>query len=397
MTKPSEPTVYEKLQRTINEWPIRAPPSKNLDKMLRLIFTPEEAEIMAFFNQPHLDRPSEKKFLKRVLKATDKYTEQQILDILEGLARKCMINKSIKKDVDGKEKAKYYVWPMVIGIFEWFYSKVGMEDGTYSEETIKKVTRLFENYAYEGFMMEIGPSNYPWARVLPAGQANKIIEVNEDLGIDKPVVLPFEQVENAIKNARKIVIIKCACRTKGKYSPDPEHGQCTHPIDACMVLDASGEFEYAGMVVEKPTSEEALEMLKKWEKRGLVHCTSNAQEMNFICNCCSCHCGILRGIVEMRNPRALMKSNYMARYNDNKCKECYRCVKICPTKAIYHFMARGEKHPERWEINPERCIGCGVCASACPSIKIDLIKVRNEIPEESVAEAYMRCERERAI
>ena len=391
----SETDVYEKLQRVINEWPIRAPKSKNLNKMLKLIFTPEEAEIMSFFTQPHLDYPSEKKFLKRVLSKTDKYSEEQILEILEGLARRCMVRKSIKTGDDGKTKIKYYIWPMVIGIFEWFYSKAGMEDGTYSEETIKKVTKLFENYAYEGFLMEIGPSDYPWARILPANQANKIVEINEELGIDKKVVLPFEQVETAIKNAKKIAILKCACRTKGKYST-PVHS-CNHPIDSCMVLDASGEFEYAGMVVKNPTNEEALEMLKKLEKRGLVHCTSNAQEMNFICNCCSCCCGILQGAIEMRNPRAFMKSNYLAQYNENECKECYKCVKICPTKAIYHFMARGDKHPARWKINPERCIGCGVCASACPANKIDLIKVRNEIPEESVAEGYMRTERERAI
>ncbi|MHC1590499.1 MAG: 4Fe-4S dicluster domain-containing protein [Candidatus Helarchaeales archaeon] len=386
--------VYEKMRRTISNWPIRAPKSKYVKKIFELIFTPEEAEIISFFNQPLVDRVSPKKFVKRVLQKTDKYTEEQIIEILENLSKRGMIYKRMKITDTGKQLVRYSAWPMVIGIFEWFFSKAGMNDGTYSEETIKKVTQYFERYAYEGFMLEIGPSNYPWARILPADQANKIVEVNEELGIDKPVVLTFEQVKTAIENANGIGVIPCACRTEGKYSKI--HPPCDNPIDVCMVLDDIDYFEHAGLLIKRITKEEALEILKKCEKKGLVHCTSNAQEMNFICNCCSCHCGILRGYTEMHNPRAFMKSNYIATFNENECKECYRCVEICPTKAIHHYMARkNEKKEERWEVNPERCIGCGVCASNCPANKIDLKKVRNEIPEETLAECYMRMERER--
>ncbi|MHA1785133.1 MAG: 4Fe-4S binding protein [Candidatus Helarchaeota archaeon] len=384
--------VYEDFRKVINKWPIRAPKSKNLTKLLQLIFSPEEAEIMSFFEQPMVDRVSQKKIIKRIMSKTDKYTEEQIINILDGLAKRCMVYRKSKITDTGKEKVKYSIWPMVIGIFEWFFSKAAMEDGTYSEETIKRATKLFEKYAYEGFLWEIGPSNYPWSRVLPAAQANKVIDVNEDLGIDKPVVLPFETVKKAIEDAKEIAIIKCACRTEGKYKGNA----CDNPVDVCMVLDGPEAFRYSGMVVKEPTKEEAIEILKQCEKKGLVHCTSNSQQMNFICNCCSCHCGILRGYIEMGNPRAFMKSNYMAVFNENECKECYRCVEICPTKAIKHIL-KHEKTEDMFEVNPEKCIGCGVCASNCPSKKIDLKKVRNEIPVETVAESYMRMERERVL
>ncbi|NHI94758.1 MAG: 4Fe-4S dicluster domain-containing protein [Candidatus Lokiarchaeota archaeon] len=388
----TEFNVYEGLRLVINKWPIRTPKSKNLTKLLQLIFTPEEAEIMSFFEQPMVDQVPEGKFIKRVKSKTDKYTDEQIINILDGLARRCFVTRQSKVTDTGKLKVKYSIWPMVIGIFEWFFSKAAMEDDTYSEETIKKVSKLFEKYFYEGFIWEVGPSNYPWARILPAHQANKIVEINQKLNIDKPIVLPFEQVKNAVEKAKKIAIIKCACRTEGKYKDNV----CDKPIDICMVLDDSSGFEYADMVVKNPTTEEALELLKQAEKKGLVHCTSNSQQMNFICNCCYCHCGILRGFTEMGNPRAFMKSNYLAEFNENECQECFRCIEICPTKAIKHIM-KHEKDNARWEIEFDKCIGCGLCASNCPTKRIDLKKVRNEIPVETVAESYMRMERERVL
>jgi len=46
------------------------------------------------------------------------------------------------------------------------------------------------------------------------------------------------------------------------------------------------------------------------------------------------------------------------------CRDCGLCVEICPQAAI----TRKAIGHERWEyvVDPERCIGCGFCAGACP-------------------------------
>ena len=46
------------------------------------------------------------------------------------------------------------------------------------------------------------------------------------------------------------------------------------------------------------------------------------------------------------------------------CRDCGICVEICPQAAI----TRKAIGHERWEyvVDPERCIGCGFCAGACP-------------------------------
>ena len=45
--------------------------------------------------------------------------------------------------------------------------------------------------------------------------------------------------------------------------------------------------------------------------------------------------------------------------NPARCRDCYRCVRVCPVKAVR--VAGGQA-----EVVPELCIVCGSCVSACP-------------------------------
>ncbi len=42
-----------------------------------------------------------------------------------------------------------------------------------------------------------------------------------------------------------------------------------------------------------------------------------------------------------------------------KCRDCYRCVRVCPVKAI--SMKNGQA-----KVEPSRCISCGTCVRECP-------------------------------
>lgn len=55
-----------------------------------------------------------------------------------------------------------------------------------------------------------------------------------------------------------------------------------------------------------------------------------------------------------------MQTEPLIRINDEKCTNCYSCVRICPVKAI-------EAHEEKPfpVIANNRCIGCGDCIDAC--------------------------------
>ena len=59
--------------------------------------------------------------------------------------------------------------------------------------------------------------------------------------------------------------------------------------------------------------------------------------------------------------------------NPARCRDCYRCVRICPVKAVR--VASGQA-----EVVPELCIECASCVRACPQkakvVRDDLAAVK---------------------
>ncbi|HMM59348.1 MAG TPA: 4Fe-4S binding protein, partial [Candidatus Rifleibacterium sp.] len=45
--------------------------------------------------------------------------------------------------------------------------------------------------------------------------------------------------------------------------------------------------------------------------------------------------------------------------NKAQCRDCYRCLRQCPVKAIR--MINGQA-----SVDPEKCIACGTCIKECP-------------------------------
>ena len=45
--------------------------------------------------------------------------------------------------------------------------------------------------------------------------------------------------------------------------------------------------------------------------------------------------------------------------NKARCRDCYRCVRVCPVKAI-------RMHEGQAYVVDPRCIGCGTCVRECP-------------------------------
>jgi electron transport complex protein RnfB len=115
---------------------------------------------------------------------------------------------------------------------------------------------------------------------------------------------------------------------------------------------------------------EAYRVLEATEAEGLVHVTYNVRDHPmFVCNCCSCCCGFLRALNEFGAPHALASSSFVATIDGGACDTCGACVAPrCPMDAIH-------PSPDRLQlaVTAERCIGCGVCATACPHESIRLV------------------------
>jgi Pyruvate/2-oxoacid:ferredoxin oxidoreductase delta subunit len=364
----SEIDVYERLREKINLWPIRTSRTKEVIEILKILFNEEEAEFLTHFTAPYQDPET----VEQMAEKTGKNVEN-VQVIVNRLVSRGLIFKFTSKS-DGK--VYYSLMPMVPGIFEFYFSSGG------DSPEKRRVGELFERNYMSGGGLEAGASNYPWARVMPI---EKTITVNKEISSGH-MILPFEKMSEFIKTSRKIAVINCACRTKKK---------CEHPLETCMVFDY-----YADYMVERGfgkylTIEEALQLLEETERAGLVHSTINTQTRpQFICNCCTCACMILRGLTELHNPRAIAKSNFIPERDGKLCTLCRKCVTICPMKAnLYH--APHDKEPERIIFLEERCIGCGLCAYHCPNGAIKMVKVRNFVPEMTPREAFERVEAER--
>jgi len=360
--------VYEQLREKISLWPIKVPRTPEAMEMLKTLFTEEEAKFLTHFKAPYQDAET----MDQIVEKTGD-PQEKVQPVVDRLVSRGLLFRFTSKS---SGEVKYSLMPMIPGIFEFYFAS-----GRDSDEK-RKVSQLFEKYYMNGGGMELGASNYPWSRVMPI---EKTITVNKEISAGH-MIFPYEKMSEFIKTARKIAVMNCACRT---------HLKCDHPLETCLVFDY-----YADFMVERGFGrylavEEALDLLDEMEKAGLVHSTPNVQTRpQFICNCCTCACAILRGLTKLHNPRALAKSNFIPYRNEELCNMCKKCVRICPMEAnVYH--ASHDNEPERILFLEDRCIGCGLCAYHCPTGAITLVKVKDQVPEMTPNEAMIRTEAER--
>lgn len=300
-------------------------------KILEKIFSPEEAE-MALKIKPipetaeaiaeRLGRPVEE------MKA-----------ILENMARKGQIG-SFK--LEGKQV--YMFFPFVIGIYEFQLNRLD-----------KEMADLFEEYAPVLFRT-VGGYQPAFTRVIPINA-----RISADLQVQR-----YEDIYRMMEGAKSFRLQECICRKERALAG---HG-CKHSLEVCLSFSreegAYDEFLLAGRIISK---EEAFKVIKNAEEEGLVHCTYNVEKGHvFVCNCCPCSCGILRGVKEFKAPYILAKSNFLAFIDQETCASCGICKEErCPMDAII-------EEDSIYRVEGERCIGCGVCTVTCPTESISLVR-----------------------
>jgi electron transport complex protein RnfB len=92
-----------------------------------------------------------------------------------------------------------------------------------------------------------------------------------------------------------------------------------------------------------------------------VHTVSNVmQGVGYVCNCCGCCCGILRGITDWGIQDSVAYASYYAVIDPNECLDCGTCRERCQVGAI-------SEQDMVAVVDQARCIGCGLCVSGCPN------------------------------
>jgi ferredoxin len=173
----------------------------------------------------------------------------------------------------------------------------------------------------------------------------------------------FSEIEKKLKEAEKIVIQDCGCRTK--------YENCESPRDVCIGLNSVAYeiLEQTDSKGKEINIQEALETLQRSHTSGLVpisYTMKDDENPGFICSCCPCCCHALGTLVRSGSHEKFLTSRYIANTDDKMCVSCGVCVERCA------FEARSIE-TGLLEFNPSKCFGCGLCVSTCTEHAINLI------------------------
>ncbi len=176
--------------------------------------------------------------------------------------------------------------------------------------------------------------------------------------------LPFERVSTIIENGKSFMVQDCICKKERGIMDHP----CTRPLEVCMAIaPVEGVFD-KNEHGRKLTKQEAYALLEECEKQALVHLTWNVQNGHyFICNCCGCCCGVLRSAGAW-GASSIVRSSFYAQIDPDACVACGVCAEErCQVNAI-------EEGDSAYRVIREKCIGCGLCVTTCPSDAIRLVR-----------------------
>lgn len=242
-------SMYDQLAESVG-----APGSEIIAKIFKFLTDDDEAKILVAASPPaSVDEMS---------RATG-IPAPRVQELVDALFRKGMMFKSKKKN-----PSRYYRVRQIVQ----FHDSTAV-----SRDLSPELVALWKEYmdsewtAYREKITAALPS--PRLRVIPVN-----ITIQPETQI-----LPFDDIITLINDADNIAVTACACRAIERA--------CDTPDDTCLQLNRAADYAVERGTGRKLTREEAIDILKMCEEKGLVHSASNQRGPgHVICNCCDCCC-----------------------------------------------------------------------------------------------------------
>lgn len=214
----------------------------------------------------------------------------------------------------------------------------------------------------------------------------RTVPVDESIAAGQQVLL-YENLSGFLDaaNMGAMALVRCPCRSRTEKLGNRECKD-KYPVASCLVIGLPALLFVSRGEGRQISRVEADKYVAEMRQLGLVILTDNAKEMKdgVICFCCGCCCSVTRGLTRWNNPKALARSNFVATVRDD-CLACGTCVERCFFGAI--SLPEGA---ERAQIDENRCMGCGVCAVACPNEALYLERLERELIYTNTSELHTR-------
>jgi ferredoxin len=345
---------YEQLVERINRFPQGAPPSELLFKILQILFTEYEAELVSLLPiKPFTAKKAARIWKKPVAEA------QKMLD--------CLADRGILIDIERGGRSVYALPPPMAGFFEFSMMRIR------SDIDQKLLAELFYQYitVEEEFIRALF--------VEGETQLGRILVQEPALPDTHSLhILDYERASEIIGTARYIGIGVCYCRHKMEHLGRA----CDAPMDICMTFNSAAESLIKHGITRAVDTQECLDLLQQAYEYNLVQFGENVRRnVNFICNCCGCCCEAMLAARRFGFLQPVHTTNFLPEIDRTKCTGCGKCTEVCPVEAMSLVSTNDPKKRKRKKarLNAEICLGCGVCVRNCPAHALRLVERADKV------------------
>jgi ferredoxin len=331
---------YTELVDRLNRFPQGAPPSDTLYKILQILFSEREAQLVALLPIKPFSAEKASQVWKMNLTETRK-----VLDELS--------SRAILVDVERDGQTTYTLPPPMAGFFEFSMMRLR------GDVDQKLLSELFYQYlnVEEDFIRELF--------VRGETQLGRVFVHEPVLSAENALhVLDYERASEVIQTASHRGVGVCYCRHKMSHM----ERNCDAPMEICMTFNGTAQsltrHDYAREIDVK----EGLDLLQQAYENNLVQFGENAREgVNFICNCCGCCCEAMIASRNFGLLNPVHTSNFLPVVDEADCNGCGKCVSVCPVEAMTLVSTNDAHHPKmkKAKVDEDICLGCGVCVRVC--------------------------------
>jgi ferredoxin len=338
---------YSELVDRLNRFPQGAPSSETLFKILQILFSEKEAQLVALL-------PIKPFTVNQAAKIwhLDLVASRKILDELS--------SRAILLDVERDGEVVYTLPPPMAGFFEFAMMRLR---GDVDQKVLAELFHQYLNVEEEFILSLFATGETQLGRVFVQ---EPVLSTENSL-----YVLDYERASEVIRSATHRGVGMCYCRHKMQHLGK----NCDAPMDICMTFNTSAESLTHHGYARPVDVKEGMDLLDKAYASNLVQFGENVQAgVNFICNCCGCCCEAMIAARKFGLLNPVHTSNFLPVVDLEECTGCGKCVTACPVEAMSLVSANDPHQPNRKKamVNEEICLGCGVCVRTCSKSGLSL-------------------------